>query len=406
MTQAAAEPLLSVTGLTKRYCRDTQRALRYAAADVVRELMPRRGPVPLRRGEFLALDDVGFALHPGEALAVLGPNGAGKSSLLKIVLGLLKPSAGEVRTRGTTGAIIELGTGLSPTLSGRENILLGAALAGRSGAETRRLLDEVVDFAELDDAIDAPVQSYSSGMRARLAYAIATHPRPDILLVDEAIAVGDIQFQRKCVRHMRSHLDQGGCLLFVSHNVFQIQAVCARGLLLDQGRIVFHGEISEALNRMLQTRRRPAPAAAAPDPTGPVTITALTVEPVDAAPVRPGSAVRIRLGYRATERQQATWGFSIWTADLWTCVTGDHDMRPVTLEAGEGELSCLVPSLPLMPGDYAVRAALMDTASWPPLARWGWDNEPQPLRVLGTGSVLQNAQVAANQLVTIAVEWP
>ena len=248
---SAADPLrLSVRNLSKRYCQDTRRALRYALADIAREVLPVRDRGELRANEFFALEDVSLNLRAGEAVAILGENGSGKSTLLKIVCGLLKPNAGEVRRIGSVGAILELGTGLNPGLTGRENVELGATLGGVPQAEVGRLLDDVIEFAELDDAIDAPFQNYSTGMKARLAYALATRLKPDLLLVDEALAVGDMHFQRKCIAHMRDYVEKGGALLLVSHNTYQIQAVCNRGLLLERGRIVHAGTAVEVLGEI------------------------------------------------------------------------------------------------------------------------------------------------------------
>ena len=400
-----AGPRLVVSNLSKKYCHETRRTLRYGVADILSELVPGVSRAALRPGEFLAIDDVEFSLDPGEALAVIGHNGAGKSTLLKIIYGLLKPDAGEVRLRGSVGAMIELGTGLNPVLTGRENVMLGAALAGLNDSDTRKLLDDVVGFSELDGAIDAPFQAYSSGMKARLAYALATHLKPDILLVDEVLAVGDIHFQRKCVNHMRSYLAAGGSLLFVSHNTYQVQSVCNRGLLLDHGRVAFQGSAVEALNRMFESRLQATPAPPSQRGDESVVIEELRVDPLDGDRIETGRPARVTLTYSARERADVLWGFSMWTGDSWVCVTGSHDMRPRMIEAGRGDLSCVIPRLPLVPGRYRIRASIVDRDSFHPLALYGAESGGSVVDVRGAADLLVNVQIQMDQLVTIDVDW-
>ena len=400
-------PILSVAGLSKRFCRDLRRSLLYGVADIAGELVPRRQrPAPLRTGEFWALDEVSFEVRPGEAVAVVGHNGAGKSTLLKLLCGLLKPDRGEIRLAGTVEALIELGTGLNPLLSGRENIVLGAALRGVADRDVRRLIDEVVDFAEIADFVDVPFQSYSAGMKARLAYALSAFLKPDLFLVDEVLAVGDLFFQRKCIGHMRSYIDAGGSLLLISHNPYQIQATCRRGLLLDHGRLVFEGTPAEALDRMFELRPAPAPAAGAgPAPAGPVAIAGLAAENPEGEPVRTGGPMRLTLSYRCATRQAVRWSFTIWTSDQWVCVTGGSDERARTIEPGAGSLSCLVPRLSLQPGHYVVRASLIDPESTLPLAVFGWDNAGLDLEVRPAASGPDSFRRPLNQLVSSDVDW-
>lgn len=395
---------LTVSGLSKRYCRDTRRALRYALRDIAGEVIPRRGG--LRPGEFLALDGVDLTLRAGEALALLGENGSGKSTLLKIVSGLLRPSAGTIRRTGTLGAILELGTGLNPALSGRENVALGAALASIPARDVPRLLDDVVAFAELDEAIDAPFQTYSTGMKARLAYALATRLKPDLLLVDEALAVGDMHFQRKCIAHMREYVSGGGALLLVSHNTYQVQAVCDRGVLIEQGKVVVAGTAVEALSEMFSRRAKPvAPRPGKVDPNSPVTITSLAIEPIDGASLRTGGPARVRLAYHARAALDVWWGFSVWTGDQAVCVTGSHDLADRRIEPGAGELTAVIPALPLIPGRYRISANIVDRHNSQPFAQIGRDDWPSFFDVTAPASHLLNAQIQMGQLTTIAVEW-
>ena len=403
----SAPPVLSVSHLSKTYCTDLKRSLRYGLADMLGEVIgTHRSGVRLRRGEFLALDDVSFTLEAGEALAVLGHNGAGKSTLLKILNGLLKPSGGEVRIAGAVGALIELGTGLNPLLSGRENILVGAAINGFPRERERALVDEVVAFSGLDPAIDAPFQTYSSGMKARLAFSMVALMRPDLLLVDEVLAVGDHDFQRKCVGFMLGYLKNGGSLLFVSHNGHQVQAVCERAILLDHGRPVFAGPSVEALHQMYERRPALANEPAASAEAGPLAIESLTAVAPSEGPARTGGPLDLVLGYRAAEPVDAIWAVTIWTADGWTCVTSAIDDRARRLDSGPGTLTCTIPRLPLVAGHYMLTASIVDPVTLHPIARFGQGHERAVLDVTSAPGLIANLQRQRGQLVEMEVEWP
>ncbi|MDB5705307.1 MAG: ATP-binding cassette protein [Sphingomonas bacterium] len=401
-----AQPLLSVSGLSKKYCRSLKRDLRYGVADIAAELFPRRRPYGLRPAEFWVLDDISFTLDPGQSLAVIGPNGAGKTTLLKLLFGLIKPDRGEIRRHGRLEAVLELGAGFNPVLTGRENVEIGAALHGLHGGAARGLLDEVVAFAEIAEAIDAPVQTLSSGMRARLAFSLAACLSPDILLVDEALAVGDIAFQRKCVARMRTYLAQGGALIFVSHSAFQVQAVCDIGILLEKGRIAFAGTAVETLNRMFETVSLPADAAPPSMRRDvPVSINAVQARPVNGGPVMTGAPVDIVLSYSSEVEVPATWGFVIMTGDQWVCVTGAFRDTPMIIGRGSGELRCRIDRFPLMPGRYVIRAAIGEPDTLQPLAAIGWHQGGVPLHVQGNADALLNTQQQLNQLVALNATW-
>jgi lipopolysaccharide transport system ATP-binding protein len=398
---------LTASGVSKKFARQLRRSLWYGVRDSMRELLLRGGGTELRPGEFWAVDDVSFELARGEALGIVGGNGAGKSTLLKILFGLLKPDRGEVHLRGRIEALIELGTGFHPQLTGRENIRLSAALHGFDTRGGDELLERVADFAELGDLLDAPLQSYSTGMRARLGYALAAQHEPAVLLIDEVLAVGDLAFQRKCAAHMRGYLNSGGSLLLVSHNFHQIQSLCTRAILLDQGRQVFTGTAPETLTRMFQLsherRVEPtAPAATASAP-GPVIVRNLRAEPVTGDAILTGEPLRIALDYETQKEIVVLWGFDIWTSDQWVCVAGDHDPRPQKL-TGTGTLTCTIPRLPLVGGRYALRCAVLDYATRQPLTLVGWQNDAAAIDVLTPGAA-GNAQMALNHLVRIDVEW-
>jgi len=238
--------ILEVDRVWKVYCRHLRRSLRYGAEELFRQALGRpRAQRRLRPGEFFALRDVSFRLEPGECLALLGANGAGKSTLLKLINGLLRPDRGRIRRRGRMGAMIELGAGFNPLLSGRENTYVNGALLGLSRSEINRQFESIVEFAELGAVIDDPVRTYSTGMRMRLGFAIATHIRPDLLLIDEVFAVGDVRFRMRCFDRITQLRDSGIALIVVAHAISQLQRISNRALVLDQQQVVYDGPFDQ-----------------------------------------------------------------------------------------------------------------------------------------------------------------
>jgi ABC-type polysaccharide/polyol phosphate transport system ATPase subunit len=205
-----------------------------------------------------ALRDVSFEVRQGEVLGIIGRNGAGKSTLLKILTRVTAPTMGTVKMKGRVASLLEVGTGFHPELTGRDNIFLNGTILGMTRAEVRRRFDEIVAFAEIEKFIDTPVKRYSSGMYVRLAFAIAAHLEPDILLVDEVLAVGDAAFQKRCLGKMKDVALGGRTVLFVSHNMKAVQALCRDSLLLDGGRLAFMGNTAEAVSAYISTRREGA----------------------------------------------------------------------------------------------------------------------------------------------------
>lgn len=224
--------------------------------------------------EFSALHDVSFELERGQTLGIIGRNGAGKSTLLQIICGTLHPSAGNVQVRGRIAALLELGTGFNPEFTGRENIAINAAILGLSQREIAERLDDIIAFADIGTFIDQPVKTYSSGMYVRLAFAVVVHVNPDILIVDEALAVGDALFQAKCMTRMRRMLDDGLTLLFISHDISAVKALCQRTLWLDHGQVRAIGPTAEVTRDYDHDWIRQANAAQALEPITPLTLTA------------------------------------------------------------------------------------------------------------------------------------
>lgn len=236
------EVVLSVNCVSKKFCRDLKRSLFYGVQDIASEVLGlREKSDTLREQEFWALDNVSFDLHVGESLGLIGKNGSGKSTLLRIIAGLIKPDTGFVEVNGRVAPLIALGAGFNPVLTGRENIYANMSILGLSKKEIDERFDEVVEFAEIGDAIDAPVRSYSSGMAARLGFASAIHTEPDILLIDEVLAVGDIKFRAKCYRKLADIKRQGVSFILVSHNTQSIIQMCENSVYLSKGKQIISG---------------------------------------------------------------------------------------------------------------------------------------------------------------------
>ena len=254
-----SDTIISVEHVSKRYRLHHQTRQRYTALrDVLAEKFKNllgggaRAAAPETEEDFWALNDVSFTVKRGEVVGIIGRNGAGKSTLLKILSRITEPSSGRICIGGRVASLLEVGTGFHPELTGRENIFLNGAILGMTRAEIRGKFDEIVAFAEVEKFLDTPVKRYSSGMYVRLAFAVAAHLEPEILIVDEVLAVGDAAFQKKCLGKMQdiSH-HQGRTVLFVSHNLATVKALCRKGILLEQGRVASSGPVEEILERYL-----------------------------------------------------------------------------------------------------------------------------------------------------------
>ncbi|MBE9034931.1 ABC transporter ATP-binding protein [aff. Roholtiella sp. LEGE 12411] len=242
--------VVSIENVSKKFCRVLKRSLLYGVQDIFTELVGKnRRSDTLRPKEFWAIKDVSFQLRRGEALGLVGSNGAGKSTLLRIISGLIKPDTGCVQIRGRVAPLIALGAGFNPILTGRENIYANMSILGLSTKEIEDRFQEVIDFAEIEDAIDAPVQTYSSGMAARLGFACAVHIEPDILLIDEVLAVGDIKFRMKCHRRLAKLREKGSAFILVSHNAPAILNVCNSAVYLSKGKLITSGSVDSVLQR-------------------------------------------------------------------------------------------------------------------------------------------------------------
>ena len=250
----SSDTAVLASGLSKRYtielATDRTSSLRDALTSKLRTMVP--GARQRSSETFWALSDVSFEIKRGEAVALIGANGAGKSTLLKILSRITEPTRGEARLRGRVSSLLEVGTGFHPELSGRENIYLNGAVLGMRHRETEQMFDQIVDFAGVSQFIDTPVKRYSSGMKLRLAFAVAAHLQGDILLVDEALAVGDATFQKQCLGKMDDVItQQGRTIVLVTHNMNLVSSLTRRAILLDRGRVIYEGDIETAIGQYM-----------------------------------------------------------------------------------------------------------------------------------------------------------
>jgi lipopolysaccharide transport system ATP-binding protein len=316
--------------------------------------------------EFWALRDVSFDVQPGEVVGIIGKNGAGKSTLLKILSRITQQTSGEITLRGRVASLLEVGTGFHPDLSGRENIFLNGAILGMSKSEIRGKFDEIVAFAEVEQFIDTPVKRYSSGMYVRLAFAVAAHLEPEILIVDEVLAVGDIAFQNKCLGKMGTAARQGRTILFVSHNLAAVLNLCQRAVLLDSGSIVGDGSTESILRRYVALNSSSAhiPLADRQDRegTGIVRMASMTLDDGKGATLnafRSGDAARLVLHYRnlagrTLRNVQIDVGIDDAAGQRIALLsTSFTSQGPFDLKSDVSTIEVCIDRLPLMPGKYS-----------------------------------------------------
>ena len=235
--------VIKVENVSKKYCKSLKRSMLYGVKDIARNSLGLSSNSHiLRKGEFWAADDVSFEVKKGESLGIIGPNGAGKTTILKLLNGIFWPDKGKITVRGKVGALIQVGAGFHPLLTGKENVYLNAAILGMTKQEVDEKMDSIVAFADIGDFLDAPVKYYSSGMFVRLGFAVAIHCEPEILLIDEILAVGDLSFQNKCFRYLADLRKKAKGVVFVGHNLEQVRTICSKVMVLFDGRPVYYGD--------------------------------------------------------------------------------------------------------------------------------------------------------------------
>jgi len=370
---------ISFDGISKHYSRgEGYAALRdditaFARRALRREHAPRQ---PIK-----ALTDVSFEIPEGGAIGLIGPNGAGKTTALKLMTRITYPTAGVARVRGRVGALIEVGTGMHPELTGRENVYLYGRILGLSGRDIARRFDQIVDFAAIGQAIDQPVKQFSSGMQLRLGFSVAAHLEPDVLLVDEAIAVGDAGFQYKCVERMGELVREGRTLVFVSHEMGAIETLCERAILLDEGRVQHDGPARDVVQSYLERVQAQWVAGSEGD-EGRVSspdlelldVAVLDAEGRRADEVPADQPMSVRIAYRANRRiERPNFGLGL---------TDGISLHPFALASmlvdgqapdhidGEGVIECRFEQLPLRPRGYEIWGEVVGGAGHGDIIDW------------------------------------
>jgi lipopolysaccharide transport system ATP-binding protein len=366
-------PIIEVDHVTKEYELGQLQSLKVKFQHGLARL---RGQTVEKPKPFKALDDVSFSIEPGEVVGILGHNGAGKSTLLKLLSRIVVPTRGRVTVRGRVAPLIEVGAGLVGDMTGRENIYLNGAILGMSGAEIRRLFDEIVAFAELEEFIDTPLKRYSSGMQVRLGFAVAITATTEILIVDEVLSVGDVAFQRKCLDRMEKIIVGGGhTVLVVGHDIRTLERICSRMLLFNRGRVLIDSDPASVCKVYFEEAERKIVAQAPPSAGGMkpshdagiarlVSIELIGASAGNAGPEVPmNGSVRIRAtihANRAIQRCEIVIGAH--TPDMvnvFSMSSALHSGRP-DLPEGVSEVECAIPDMPLRPGQYSLRMVILD----------------------------------------------
>jgi lipopolysaccharide transport system ATP-binding protein len=353
--------LIKVEHVSKKYCRSLERSMLYGVQDVACDMLGLDGHNrQLRKNEFWAIDDVSFEIRRGECLGIIGPNGAGKSTLLKMLNGIILPDKGKITIRGRVGALIELGAGFHPMLTGRENIYVNGAILGLRRKEIDRKLDEIVAFADLEDFIDSPVKFYSSGMYIRLGFAVAAYLNPDVLLIDEVLAVGDVAFRLKCFNHVRSLVESGSAIILVTHSQNDIARVCGRGIVLTQGRQLASDSLAQAIRQyqeLLQTLSK----AAREQRDTPVRLKAvrtLDSQRMAARHFRSGEHVLVDIHYESRiSANDCVFVIKLASHELGEFVSFTNRVagQKIPISMGSGNIIVRLRNVPLLGGNYIVQ---------------------------------------------------
>lgn len=350
-----SEHSLRLNHVFKRFRRGERHdSLRDLIPSLVKRAVSRDRERALAAEEFWVLNDISFELKKGETLGIIGHNGAGKSTMLKHLSGIMEPTRGSIEVNGRLSALIEVGAGFHPDLTGRENVYLNGVILGMSRAEVKRKFDEIVEFAGLEEFIDTPVKRYSSGMFARLGFSVAAHLEPDILVIDEVLSVGDFAFQRKGLEKMRAIAKSGATVIFVSHNLQAVAEFCQRGILLERGRVIADGPTDQVVRRYLDT------AAIHDDrpPRGPVRIAKTTIRSADGQTGRFSAGQKARVSVTldaiaATEKVAVV--IDVFNTEFYEVFNTSSERLgcpPLSLAAGERATCDFDVELNLGPGTY------------------------------------------------------
>jgi lipopolysaccharide transport system ATP-binding protein len=439
-----AEVLLETAGLSKRFCRRPELALRYAFKDMWREMRGLPPEEKLRPGEFWALRNIDLCLEKGEVLGVVGHNGAGKSTLINLIAGLMRPTTGIIRLYTQRVALMDNHGGLNMVQTGRENIATQLALHGCRDEHIRGESEAAIAFAELGDFIDAAVGTYSLGMRLRLAFSIYTRLKPDLFIVDEALSGGDLRFRQRFQSYLRSYLDGGGSILFCSHELFLVQTLCRRSMLLDSGCMQMYDDTLKVLKvyqEMMTAASTPAevvPAAASEQqladeaemmglgsgqdtpPTGMIgsrskvgeegmpVIESLAIRSLDGDRLLPGCPVMVEVVLTSPQAfDEIMWGVEVGRGelDIITSMIGGYGEHKYALVPGRNVFRGKIDCFPFAPGNYELRTGIFELSTGAILAYDGFENVPVSFEIANPGDRATNMMVYRKNIVYVPVDW-
>ncbi|MFJ9534497.1 ABC transporter ATP-binding protein [Herbaspirillum sp. NPDC101396] len=359
------DSVLSLHGVGKYYQLGGMQPY-HTLRDTLTELVTGRKSSQQSKKGFWALHDISFDLKQGEVLGIVGRNGAGKSTLLKLLSRITTPDEGRIQIRGRIGSLLEVGTGFHPELTGRENIFMNGVLLGMTQREIARKFDEIVAFSGVEEFLDTPVKRYSSGMRVRLGFAVAAHLDPEILVVDEVLAVGDAEFQRKCLGRMNAVASEGRTVLFVSHQMEAIQSLCTRAIWLQSGQVKQDGPAESVVLSYLASTTKDAISEIGSredrSGQGKIKITGLSVTDEEKRPPSTGRSARIEFTLQSETQIQGPMIVRFAIRDgmdkVLALLTNESGIEESNYKGNGKKAICTVPKLPLMPGEYTADVSL------------------------------------------------
>jgi ABC-type polysaccharide/polyol phosphate transport system ATPase subunit len=390
-------PIIEVEHLTKEYQLGTITSIKDSFTNALRRLT---GKPPIERERFKALDDVSFSVEEGEVVGIIGHNGAGKSTLLKILAKVTTPTKGRVVVRGSIAPLIEVGAGINPELTGRENIYLNASILGIPKKVIKQKIDEIIEFSELEQFIDTPVKRYSSGMQVKLGFAIATSLDAEILIIDEVLAVGDLAFQRKCFDRIERLIKRKNCtVLIVSHNIRQIERICTRAILLDHGKVIKNGSTQEVcglfyeqMNKKIELQAQHNPRIENSGEISLVSVEVLDKTGTPTASIRSCDPLHVRILFdlhRDLDDIEIVVGIHR-TDFIYITASSTREILPKShFKKGIHEIDYILPVFPLLPGIYSVRLAIVDK-NW---------------RFLFNGEFLKSFTVTLDNVIEMNNQW-
>ncbi|BDI31149.1 ABC transporter ATP-binding protein [Capsulimonas corticalis] len=410
--------LLEIDHLSKRYCRDPRRAAAYAMRDIWSDICGRAPGDALRPGEFWAVRDVNMQVARGEVVGLIGHNGAGKSTLINLVSGVLRPTLGSISLYTDLVVTMDHQSGLSPVQTGRENIGSQLSLHGMSALDIDAAIEAVVGYSELGEFADAPVGSYSLGMRARLAFAIYSQLKPDLFIVDEALSGGDLRFRNKFARFLKNHIDAGGSILMASHDIYTIQSMCDRCVVMDRGEAIISGTTPEALHAytaLAHERDRKSLEDKASAPTTDdrscdelVRIESIEVIGADGDRIYPGDPVEIRIVCDSSETTEAVLcSVEIGSRGIFPVAThiGGFADSGYRMTPGRNEFLCRIDPFPLASGIYHLCVSVVTRDSGIVLGWKGYQDAGVIFEVHGHSDPQGNLMAYRNGIVHLSANW-